>query len=131
MKAKILNVSLVLFLFVVLNSCSVLLEEDLSSQEMIIFMPFDGQQTNQVNQTFWWAYMEGAIEYNIQILKPGFFNPEELIADTSVTGNKFDITLSPGEYEWCVIAWNNYSATDCIIYKLTVLDVPDNESSEE
>lgn len=125
MKSQTPLLYLILFFFVILNGCFVIFEQDLSMQEMKILMPFDGQHTTQVHQTFWWEQVEGAIWYNIQILKPEFIHPEELIADTSIMGNKFVITLSPGEYEWCVMARNNFSTTDCIIHKLIILDTSD------
>ena len=116
----LISIILLLLTSLVLNSCTLINEDDLSDTGVTILMPGIGRVYEQGTQTFWWVPLEGALNYHILIVKPDFDLPESIIADTSITANKFSIFLSQGEYEWCLQASNNYSSSRCNIYKLTI-----------
>jgi len=91
-------------------------------------MPADGTGTFVQEQLFWWETIEEALKYNLQIVEGNFTNPHAFVADTNVSGDKFQIDLVPGEYEWRISAWNNYSETE---YFYSYLSISDTITADE
>lgn len=113
--------SAVLLLNIILiGSCNVFLETDISKVVVTMKAPTNNLSTNQESQTFWWDYVTGATFYNIQIVSPSFDSIRQLITDSEVTENIFEISLPPGQYQWTVIAYNNSYVSQSDIFTLTV-----------
>jgi hypothetical protein len=119
-----------IFLFAMLLSgaCSLIFEEDISTEEVYVIMPVDGTETTVHEQLFWWETIGEALKYNLQIVEGTFTNPHAFVADTNVSGDKFRIDMVPGEYEWRISAWNNYSETD---YFYSYLSISDTITADE
>ena len=105
-------------------SCALLIEEDLTDKEIFINQPVDGTVSSRQSQTFWWENIDGTLSYNLQVFIVDSNQIEEIIADTNLVKNKFIISLNPGEYNWRIRAWNNYSSTDFFSHRLTILESP-------
>ena len=94
-----------------LISCRDIVEPDKSNKIVELLSPSDSLRTSLSSPTFWWSAVDGAEEYNIQVVKPSFANIHELILDSTVFGNKFSISFVPGNYQWRVIGINNGYST--------------------
>lgn len=109
-----------ILLFAGFVSCESWFSTDISKKEVVILSPHDGILTNINTQLFWWESIEDASEYTLQIVSPDFDSIEYLVADTNLSGNKFESYLSPGEYEWRVKAINEAYETDYTYSKLWI-----------
>lgn len=106
------NLSLALIGLIMLSTgCKEFIEPSINKKTVKLLAPVSGTESNQYNQTFWWDYVENALQYRLQVVSPDFTNTARLILDTVITTNKFNYTLDPGNYEWRVSAENGSSAT--------------------
>lgn len=110
---------IVLFAF---SACSDVIEDDLGKKSLIVLAPANNAINPSYVQTFWWEYVEDASSYQLQIVKPSFDSVLSLIVDTSITLNKFNISLLPGNYQWRIRARNGSSETAFITRNLTVVE---------
>ena len=117
--------SLLLLTMILGSRCNVFLETDLTNVNVVMKAPANNLTTTQESQTFWWDYVAGATFYNIQIVSPSFDSVQQLISDSEVTENTFDISLPPGTYQWTVIAYNNNYESQSEIYNLTIEESED------
>ena len=109
-----------IFTSLLLVSCAVILDPDLTDQEVILRAPADNTETSVQTHTFWWDYVTDAEKYNLIIVSPNFDTTLQLVEDTNLTNNSFIGTLAPGQYEWGVSAYNNSSATPYSIFRLYI-----------
>lgn len=119
---KILKITLMAVLVLLPANCSLIYEDDLSEEIVYVIMPVDGTTSSLMQQVFWWETVEGAIKYRLQIVEGDFLDPHALVADTNVSGDKFQVVLPPGGYEWRIRGWNNFSETDFFYSLLTISD---------
>jgi hypothetical protein len=106
------TISIVCFLLVFfVASCKDIFEPDISGRNVVLVAPGDMVTTNSNSQTFWWEEVEDALNYDLQIVSPSFTATEKMIIDTTISTNKFMLTLYPGMFEWRVKAMNGSSQT--------------------
>lgn len=106
------SVSIVLLGLVLLSTgCKEFIEPSIENKKVILLAPSNATESSQYSQTFWWDYVENALQYRLQVVSHDFNNASRLILDTVVTDNKFTYTLDPANYEWRVSAENGSSAT--------------------
>lgn len=120
----ILFILILIFPFIFFN-CKDIIEEDIEEETVVLLAPANGLQTVVVSHTFWWEPVDGADNYNLQIVTPSFSNLESLVADTNLSNVQFQYTLNPGNYEWAVRAYNSASSTDFTVFVLTIDSTPD------
>jgi uncharacterized protein YegP (UPF0339 family) len=102
-------------LWLLLSSCEKLLDPDLSSSKLSIIIPSDSLKSTSLAQTFWWDKVDGASQYDLRIVSPGFDQPDSLLFDTILTGNKVVLNLKANtNYQWRLVAKNGYSNTSAI-----------------
>lgn len=101
-------------------SCGIIMETDLSDENVTLIAPADCTITTVQTHTFWWDYLADALKYNLQIVSPDFRSTLRLVADTNLSGNTFISTLAPGSYEWRVTAYNESSYSDCDTFRLYI-----------
>lgn len=129
MKRKSTKYGVLILIALFALGCSyIIFEEDLSKEIVYIIMPTHGTETEVLDQVFWWETIEGAIKYRLQIVEGRFSEPLYFVADTNIAGDKFEIKLLPGTYEWRIQAWNNYSET---VYFNSVLNITDSTYTDE
>lgn len=92
----------------------------LEGKQVSIIAPANNLLTPDNDVIFWWEEMEGAEKYNLQIVKPNFSSVQKLIADTNISGTKFNIVLSPGSYQWRIKGVNNGGSSAYTTYNLTI-----------
>ncbi len=107
------------FLF---QTCSDIFEKDISLKEISIQAPTNNFTSFSGDLLFWWDYADGAEAYNLQVVKPGFDNPEELLIDSTLSQNKFQYHFPSGAYEWRISGVNNGNTTIWYKRSFTVLD---------
>jgi hypothetical protein len=104
-----------------LSSCTHdIVEPDLSKETVVLLAPADSYTTTTLTHLFWWEEVENAKKYNLQVVKPGFSNIQQLLLDTNVTSNKFTFTLTPGTFQWRVKAFNSATSSPYSIFTLTI-----------
>lgn len=102
--------------------------EDIKNKSITINAPANNLVTTNNKVTFWWEPLDGAEKYNIQVVKPNFAAITSIVSDTTLTGNKFDLNLQPGTYQWRIKAINNGGSTTFQTFNL-VVDTTSNLSS--
>lgn len=102
--------------------------ENIKDKTVTVNAPANNLVTTSNKVTFWWELLDGAEKYNIQVVKPSFAAVTSIISDTTITGNKFDLNLQPGTYQWRIRGMNNGGNTAYQTYNL-VVDTTSNLSS--
>lgn len=103
-----------------LSGCRDFISKKITDSTVTVLAPADSTVTTSNAITFWWIELEGADNYNIQIVRPDFAAPQVLIADTNVSGNKFQMSLSPGAYQWRIRGQNGGGNSKFSIFNLTI-----------
>lgn len=117
----IIYIIISLFCLFIFNHCKHdVLEQDISNETLIINAPTDNLTLNTTAVTFWWEFLEGAIEYRIQVVYPNFDSTQILLLDVTTTDNKYDFTIEAGTYQWRIRAENGTSHTAFITRTLTI-----------
>lgn len=108
MLAKLIRKFCFLSLPLLLMSCEeIIMEKDISDQEVELIAPIDNAQFMSTSVTFTWDETTDATEYQLQIARPSFSQPLQIVLDTTITGTTFTQQLPIGEYEWRVRALNS------------------------
>lgn len=111
--AGINNLTKIVFLLLfVFAGCKEFIEPSIAKRTVNLLAPANGTSGAVYAQTFWWDPVEDALSYRLQVVSPGFTGTQMLVLDTLIkTGNKFNFTMDPGNYEWRVRAENGSSQT--------------------
>ena len=94
-----------------LSSCDDIIEPSISKSQVKLEAPADLYTSTSYTVNFWWDAVDHALSYHLQVVTPTFASPGNLVLDTIVTSYKFSYTLSPGIYQWRVMAENGSSQT--------------------
>jgi hypothetical protein len=120
------------FLLVIITAVSceeILLEPDISDEVILLVAPSNNAQFNSTGITFTWEYADDVTQYHIQIAKPDFNNPLQIIADNTTDVNTFTAQLTPGNYEWRVQGVNTGYETAYSTRAFTVVSNDDFENN--
>ncbi|TWI94533.1 hypothetical protein JN11_04643 [Mucilaginibacter frigoritolerans] len=94
-----------------LSSCDDIIEPSISKSIVNPEAPANQYVSTNYNINFWWDPVNHALTYHLQVVTPTFAAPGNLILDTVIAANKFSFTMSPGNYQWRVMAENGSSQT--------------------
>src|ERR1700749_674161 len=114
MRPKLLFYPLLPLLVIItwlLSSCGDIIEPSISKSKIIAEAPADQYQSTSYTINFWWEEVGNALSYHLQVVTPNFAAPGSLVPDTIIKKNTFAFTLSPGNYQWRVMAENGSSQT--------------------
>ena len=104
-------------------SCEDIFEEDITDNEIFLLAPAAGVTVRPDSiLTFAWDFIEGASEYQIQVVEPSFESAGLLLLDSFTVSNKINFELPPGRYEWAVRGLNNGYSTAFFINDFIVED---------
>ena len=118
---KIVNYTLVVFCVSILIACTKdFIQRDIKNDTVSIIAPADNLNTPSNSVTFWWEELEGAETYNLQIVKPSFDSLIQLLVDTTLTGDKFTYSFTPGKYQWRIKATNGGGSTAYVTRNLYI-----------
>ncbi|WP_457617873.1 hypothetical protein [Lutibacter sp.] len=126
------------FIVVILISCEeIFYEDDISKDTIGLIAPNDNAIFDIQKVLLNWRSIEGAEQYQLQIVSPSFLNSSRLVKDTILTTTTYEIELAPNEYQWRVKGINSayetaYSTNSFEIITLNPEDIiellsPDNE----
>lgn len=119
-----------LLIFLSLISCSeIISEEDISDKYVQLTAPVDNAQFVSTSVTFSWENLQDATQYQLQIAKPSFTAPLQIVLDTIVTSNSFSYQLPVGQYEWRVKALNGSYSTSYSTRTITIASNDDFQSN--
>lgn len=102
-----MNRLLIFFMILLAFSCDDIFETDISDDMVVLRTPSEGYATSSQSITFWWDSLEGADEYELQVVSPDMATANVLVIDTVIVKTQFAMTLTTGQYEWCVKGMNN------------------------
>lgn len=145
MHNKYINIiSITFILALIINGCVAIIEPDISGEKVILLAPADGIKTFYSTQTFWWDEVINADQYQLQVVTPDFERIERLILDTTISVNKFSMSLYPSQFQWRVRALNysyesNFSTAEFLIdstvdltnQAVVLINPPDNDTTNE
>jgi len=94
-----------------ISSCKAIIEPDITNRVVTLDAPGDQYQSASYSINFLWEPVDDALTYHLQVVTQTFNNVGALALDTLVKSNKFTINLSPGSYQWRVMAQNGSSKT--------------------
>lgn len=104
------------------TSCDeIIMEDDISDERIALVAPADGSQLTSTSITFSWEEVEGASSYRLQVARPNFESPEQIVLDTLVTSLHFSTQMNIGSYQWRVKAANSEFATAFAVRGLSIL----------
>lgn len=105
MKHIIQKVFLFLSLLLFFSSCEEIMFEDNISKETVILMaPANQAQFNSTGINFNWEAIQYADGYRLQIARPNFTDPIQIVLDTLITTTSFSQQLNVGSYQWRIKA---------------------------
>jgi len=115
--------------FLLFVSCEeILLVEDISDHEISLIAPADGTVLFSTGITFSWNKIENAEKYHLQIAKPNFLAPAQIVLDTLISNTNFTQQLNIGKYEWRIKAVNSgYETT----YKTWAFEILNNDDFQD
>jgi DNA-binding ferritin-like protein (Dps family) len=123
-KIKYTTIGLV-FLFALFSCEEILLVDDISDQEVVLVTPQNNAQFTSTGVTFTWEPVKNAEKYRLQIAKPNFTSPNQIVLDTLMTKTTIAQQLNTSDYEWRVKAVNaNYETA----YKTRQFSVIGNQN---
>jgi hypothetical protein len=108
---KALIIILCPFLSAIFYGCEEFMEKDITGKKVTLLAPVDSLVTSNTTITFWWEEVDGALDYSVQVVSPDFERVEKLWVDSFVVGNKLELALVPGRYQWRIKGWNGSSET--------------------
>ena len=120
MKRILKNKALIVTLVILFTGCKDFIEDDIKNESINLLAPANNLTTVQLTHTFWWDWLDGAEEYNMQLVEGSFSSVTKFILDTTITNNKFVYTLYPGSFQWRVKGINNGSETYFTTYTLII-----------
>lgn len=110
---------------ITLGSCEeILLETDISKEVVELIAPANNTNFNATGVAFTWETVPDATKYRLQIAKPNFENPTQIVLDTTITATSFNQQLAIASYEWRVRAVNSAYETN---YTSRFFSVASNE----
>lgn len=124
------KILLYLILSIHICSCNELIEPNIENENIKILSPRDSLISSDISQNFYWENSISNTSARIQIVNPNFNQIDLFIVDTLVSGNRFEINLSPNEYEWRIRLENSSYSSDYQYYKL-IIDSSDNLNSQK
>lgn len=126
MKNKIIGISLIAFL---IYSCEeVFFEDDISKLTIGLIAPTDNAVFDTQHINLNWTPIEGAEEYELQIVSPSFLNASQIVVDTILTKTTFQAELSPNEFQWRVKGINNAYNTNYSTNSFSIVTLNPNET---
>lgn len=124
------KITYLLLLCLTIFSCEeILLEDDISDAVVRLVAPVDNAQFSSTGITFTWEPLENGTQYQIQIAKPSFSEPLQIVTDNTTDTTSFTTQLNVGQYEWRVRAVNSGYASAYTTSKITVVSNDDFQSN--
>lgn len=113
MKKNRIHIIASILMALLFSACEeIIMEGDISDRHVTLLAPAEGSQLTATSLTFSWEEIEDASGYRLQIARPDFVDPEQIVLDTLVSSTHFSTQLNIGAYHWRVKAVNSGYQTD-------------------
>lgn len=83
------------------------MEDDITNEHVSLIAPAENSQFTSTGITFTWDAIKNGTKYRIQVARPNFENPLQIVADNVVDTTSFTVQLNVGDYQWRVKAVNS------------------------
>ncbi|MEM9896046.1 MAG: hypothetical protein AAF789_06725 [Bacteroidota bacterium] len=94
-------------------ACSLVFEEDISSDQVVLLAPSDNVTIDTSAVTMQWDAVFGAVDYQIRVVSPSFDSIQQVVLDSFTVDTQIAIgSLEEGRYQWEVRALNGAYSTD-------------------
>ncbi len=113
-----------------LSNCGEVLEDNITSDEVFLRVPANGVTLTSDTVTFWWDHVDGALDYQIQVVSPSFDSARHLVADSFVVNNRLTLILHEGDFEWAVRALNNGYETAFFYSRFSIAGGSSSDSTD-
>lgn len=113
----------ILFLVSVIGwfGCKEVFERPLEKDHVTLLSPVNNLVSDTSIQSFFWQPIDSGINYEVQVVTPGFDSIAVVVADTVTATHLLYLSLSPARYQWRVRAFNAGSTTPfSTVWSLTV-----------
>ncbi|MFA8301338.1 MAG: hypothetical protein ACEPOV_14310 [Hyphomicrobiales bacterium] len=100
-----------LIIIIQIASCKDFMEYPVGDNPPDILSPLDNFSSNKNKMTFKWEEVEEATKYRISIVSPSYNKIEDMICDTIIMNNHFELFINSGKYEWRIRAENESSVS--------------------
>lgn len=120
---------ILLMVFGFVSCGEILLEKDISNQTVELVAPVNDAQFLSTGVTFTWNSVQDATKYQLQIAKPNFTNPLQIVLDTIQSNTSFTKQLAVGGYQWRVKALNSSYSTVFTTRSITIASNDDFQSN--
>lgn len=112
------------------SSCEeIVMEDDITDKIVNLVAPTDGAGFSSTGVIFTWDAIENVTQYRVQIARPDFVNPLQIVKDSVVKGNFFTTQLNVGEYQWRVKGINSGYETVYSTRSFTVVSNDDFQNN--
>jgi hypothetical protein len=115
-----LFIPLLIALFLLIR-CELILEDDISGGQLTVLAPNDQDTLNAGAIVFWWEELNGASNYEFQLVDPSFEEIEAVLVDTLLVKNRIVFELDSGSYQWRLRALNGSYKTSFEMRSLYIL----------
>lgn len=113
------------FLFFAFFSCEeILLEDDISDEIVQLVAPVNNADFYSTGLTLTWDPIENGKQYRIQIARPNFAHPIQIVVDEVTEKTSYSTQLNIGQYEWRIQAFNSGYST---VYSTRSFTIVSNE----
>jgi hypothetical protein len=106
-KSLLYKFTLGLFLLAFIACQQILLEDKIADKEIVLIAPAEKSVSVSTGMNLYWEALPGATKYRLQIAKPNFANPVQIVLDTLITKTNCLKQLNIGSYEWRVKGLNS------------------------
>lgn len=97
-------------------------EIDLSLENVTLLAPAIDAVLTETEVSFTWSAVEGATNYSLQVARPNFTNPVQILVNENLdSSDSQTFTIPEGEYEWRVKAQNPSSETNYAVQPFSVV----------
>lgn len=130
MKLVKIKLLLLLGMALILFSCSEIInEKDISDKSVELVAPTNNAQFISTGITFTWNSVDNASGYQLQIARPNFTSPLEIVLDTTISTTTFTTQLAIGQYQWRVRAINSAYQTAFSTRTITIASNDDFQNN--
>lgn len=112
----------ILFVLSFTIGCSDIIEvPDISNKTVQLVAPIDNATLSITTVNLSWGSVEDADNYRVQIARPDFENPIQIVTDSTLTGNSISVQLETNNtYQWRVRANNSEYSTSYTTYSFSL-----------
>lgn len=125
------------FLLLVVSCEDIISLPDISEDQISVIAPVDGAILEEGLNTFTWEELEFADQYQLQIARPNFETPSQVVFDTLVGDStqvvrNLTLSLTAETYQWRIRGLNSEFMTDYTTANIEVVpDTMTNDLSNE